>query len=190
MMQIPGLRMRRAYALVRAGLGDSASDLATFHATVTTGDMYLVAQEWDSAVQTYQAAGSMGVTTVGPEIDSKTGGASKTLTSSAWNTNGSLAAITTPATQQTALTAQGFAQKMGALYDQAISIPPPLPPPPPPPTQPTSSPAPTMTLAPTTPPAGAAGKNYTLPILVSASVLGVGIVGWAAYRRWGARRKR
>jgi hypothetical protein len=199
MTQIPGLYMRRDGAArrqpgprgARRGFGDATSDLAAFHSTVAAGDLYLKASEYDNAVQAYQAAGQTGATTVGPEIDTYTNGASKTKTQQAWTINGQLAALaSTGNTQTTATQAQSFATQMGNLYDQAISIVPTLPPPPTPtgggPT-PTGSPLPTGTNTPG-PLATTQGTNYTVPILVGASVVGLGIVGWAVYSRRGGRR--
>lgn len=108
----------------RMGLGDAAGDLSAFNLSVGAGDTYLNAGEYDNAVTAYQAAGQSGVTTIGPEIDVQTGGASKPLTQQAWAINGNLASVTSSgASASDAQNAQGFARQMQNLYNQAIALP-------------------------------------------------------------------
>jgi hypothetical protein len=104
-------------------LGDVATDKAGFDNSVTIGDTAIAAGNWGGAVTAYQSAGNLGATTLGPEIDQQTGGASQPITQQAWGINTTLATLPSDAsaTQQDAQAAQGLAQQMGALYDQAIA---------------------------------------------------------------------
>lgn len=110
------------------GLGDAASDLSVFDAFVARGDAALSAGDYMSSVIAYQTAGQNGATTIGPEIDAQTGGASQPLTNQAWGINTNLAAVNngstgTPPSQTDAQNAQGFVRQMENLYHQAIAMP-------------------------------------------------------------------
>lgn len=115
-------------------VGSLATDaIASFQATVSAGDAYRAGQEWDNAVQAYQAAGQSGATYVGPTVDQATGGASAPLTQQAWQTNGRLAAIpASGANQGQADDAARLAYQMLDLYHRALAAsaaPPPYVPP-------------------------------------------------------------
>jgi hypothetical protein len=104
------------------GLGDAAGDLAAFNLMVSNGDTALAAGNYDTAVQDYQAAGSAGAVTIGPEIDAQTGGASTSYTQHAWTANGQLAAIpSSGATAANAQAAQLLAHNMQSWYQSGLS---------------------------------------------------------------------
>lgn len=107
--------------VLRYGLGSAADDLSAFNSSLAAGDTYLAAGEYGSAVTAYQAAGNAGVTVLGPEIDTQTGGLSKALTQQAWAINGNLAAVT-GTDASAAQSAQGFARQMQNLYTQGIGL--------------------------------------------------------------------
>jgi hypothetical protein len=108
---------------MRAHTGDASSDLAQMSALVTAGDNYVAAGQYQNAISAYQAAGNAGATTIGPEIDTATGGASQPLTQQAWQLNTQIAALDNSATTTQAAAAEGqrMAQQMVALYQQALS---------------------------------------------------------------------
>lgn len=100
------------------------SDLSNqVQAVITAGDQYLAAKEYSSAVQSYQAAGMAGATSVGPEIDlAGAPNVTQPITQTAWTVNAQLAAIaSTNATAATASQAQTLAKQMLDLYVNAIS---------------------------------------------------------------------
>lgn len=116
------IRMRTMSA--RIGMGDAASDLATFNGFISNGDTAQAQSLFDLAVIAYQQAGKMGVETLGPDIDAQTGGSSKPLTGQAWDMNTNLAGVTNNgASSQDAQSAQGWARQMQGLYTTAISLP-------------------------------------------------------------------
>jgi hypothetical protein len=160
--------------------------VALVSAAITVGDTLFAANDFTHAVAAYQDAGQQGVEQVGPAID-KAGAPNVTqpLTQSAFKLNGPLHDKTvvgdpnTVVTQLQAFGAQQIAKNMQGLYAQAIVAgrvalgqqPPPPPPQPPQPPQP--------------PPA--AETSYTVPILVAAGAISLGVIGWAVYTRRGAR---
>jgi len=107
----------------RIGLGSQASDdYNAFASTVSAGDQYLADGEWANAVGAYQAGGQSAATTLGPEIDTETGGASQPLTQQAWQLNTTLQAVPNmTAVQSDAVNAQSLAQQMQKLYAQALT---------------------------------------------------------------------
>jgi hypothetical protein len=122
-------------------LGDAAADLSTFDSQVAAADSALSAGQFGQAVSMYQAAGQLGATTIGPELDTQTGGASQPVTQQAWGINTQLATIPSDlstAGQGDAQNAQGLVRQMRALYAQASSIAP-TPAPSPAPAAPTTS---------------------------------------------------
>ncbi|MGH2997694.1 MAG: hypothetical protein ACRDNM_00180, partial [Gaiellaceae bacterium] len=110
-------------------LGDVAGDKASFDSQIAQGDSALSTGAYGQAVTFYQAAGNLGATTLGPEIDAQTNGASQAITQQAWGLNTNLATIVNDATagQSDAQNAQGVARQMQALYEQALAMAPPTP---------------------------------------------------------------
>lgn len=106
-------------------LGDVPTDKGAFDADISQGDSALASGDFTGAVTAYQGAGNFGAQTLGPEIDTQTGGASQPLTQQAWGINSTLAGINPQgANQDDATTAQGLVTQMKALYEQAIALPP------------------------------------------------------------------
>jgi len=111
------------------GLGVSITqasvDLANqFEAVVLAADQIMAANppEYATAVGMYQAAGQVGATTLGPEIDSTDpSGGTLTFTQTAWTINGYLASVNaTGSTAADAGTAQVYAHQMLSLYQNAL----------------------------------------------------------------------
>jgi hypothetical protein len=178
--------------LAPAGFGSAADDLSAFNATVQAGDMYLAGGQYIDAVNSFKAAGQVGVSTVGPEIDAQTNGASVANTQQAWKLNSDLQSIGGfIVTVADATKASLLAHTMQALYVAAIAMPSAVPPSGPPAPGPSPGPNPGPNPMPPTPvpPSGGATTgpatptDYTAPILIGAGVLAVGIVGWAWYTR-------
>jgi hypothetical protein len=177
----------------RIGIGDAAAfgaaqrDLATSMGTVVAqGDFSFTAGDYQAAMQSYKNAGAYGAQTLGPEIDAAGApNVTQPLTQEAWTLNDSQLAHIDPTTndQNLAQMAQSTAHSMVALYQRAIAAgiaalgqpQPPAPPQPPP-----QPPAPPQ-------PAQPAQTDYTVPILVGATIIGAGIVGWALYTKRPAR---
>jgi hypothetical protein len=178
--------------------GDAA---ASFYASKQAGDTYKTAGDggqagaYDSAVDVYKAAaqGSVSSTGVSGELTSADATTTaSTYTQQAWAINALLnsSAINstnstgTAATQSDAQQAQGYVTQMLNFYikgAQAAIAANQAPSPPGPPPAPTPAP-----IVPSpTPAATSASTNYTKPILVSAGLLGAGLVGWALYKRYG-----
>jgi hypothetical protein len=185
--------------------GDAA---AAFYASKGAGDTYLgegnagTTSDFDDAVDAYKAAGSAAVsaTGVGGELAAadSTGtvttfinqaiSANNNLNSSAINSTKSTG---TAATESDASQAQNYVTQMLQFYTQgaqaaitANQVAPPAPPPPvAPPVTPATppGPSPTPTQVVVAPPAS---TNYAVPILVTAGVIGAGIVGYAMYKRY------
>jgi hypothetical protein len=105
-----------------SSLGDVPTDKAGFDNSIAIGDTALAAGNWGAAITAYQSAGNLGATTLGPEIDAQTAGASQPITQQAWGINTTLATLPTDssATAQDAQAAQGLVQQMKGLYEQAI----------------------------------------------------------------------
>jgi hypothetical protein len=151
----------------------------------------------------YQSVGAFGVSKVAPDIDGAgQPQATQPLTQQAWTLNASLQALPTSGQDNqraagNATNAQALATQMVALYQGAIASgkaalgggpTPPVPPVPVPPVPVPPGPGPGPGPLPPKPtPAAAAGSSYTAPILLGASALGLGIVGWALVQR---RRRR
>jgi hypothetical protein len=121
MVQSTGVGAAR---VMRYGLGDIAGDMEAFNGRMDTGDQQLAAGDYQNAVLTYQSGGNVGVTSVGPDIDNMTGGASKSLTQQAWEINRNLAAVNNgvDATVNDAQSAQGFLGQMENLYATAAAL--------------------------------------------------------------------
>ena len=91
------------------------------------GDTYVASNEFNNAIQAYQAAGNAGATSVGPEIDLAGAPAvTQPLTQQAWTLNAALAAVDATSTNtataaSNAALAQGYIRQMIALYQQAIA---------------------------------------------------------------------
>jgi hypothetical protein len=104
-------------------LGDVAGDFAAFDAQTAAGDSAMANGDFSGAVTDYQAAGSVGASALGPDLDAQTNGASQPLTQQAWGLNTTLASIGAQnADQPSAQAAQGLAQQMRALYAQAQAL--------------------------------------------------------------------
>jgi hypothetical protein len=179
--------------------GDAA---ASFYASKQAGDTYKTAGDggqagaYDSAVDAYKAAaqGSVSSTGVSGELTSADATTTaSTYTQQAWAINALLnsSAINstnstgTAATQSDAQQAQGYVTQMLNFYIKgaqaaiaANQSPAPTP-------GPSPAPAPAPIVPAPTPAAASAPTNYTKPILVSAGLLGAGLVGWALYKRYG-----
>lgn len=179
--------------------GDAA---ASFVASIGAGNTYKTAGDggqagaYDSAVDAFKAAaqGAVSSTGVSGELTSADStSTASTYTQQAWAINALLnsSAINstnstgTAATQSDAQQAQGYVTQMLNFYIKgaqaaiaANQSPSPTPSP-----SPRPSPAPIVPAP--TPAAASAPTNYTKPILVSAGLLGAGLVGWALYKRYG-----
>lgn len=175
----------------RYGVGDAAAfakaqtDLASMGVPAAQGDWAYSTGDYVSAITLYKQAGNTGAVTVGPEIDAA--GApqvTQQYTQTAWQINDSqLGPLQPVSDQQIAQTAQQAVRSMLQNYQTAITAglaalaqpgPGPQPPAPPGPKPPPS---------PNPPPTQTAQKDYTVPILVGAGVVGAGIIGWALYGR-------
>ena len=101
--------------------GQALIDLQNMVQTpIGIADSYLGNKDYASALTAYQAAGQVGATVVGPEIDLVGAPAyTQPLTQQAWITNKTLASIS-PANQANATLAQSFAKQMLATYVAAI----------------------------------------------------------------------
>jgi hypothetical protein len=114
------------------GLGDVTSDLTAFNGAISAGDANLSNGDFSGAVTSYQAAGNIGASPLGPDIDTQTNGASQSLTQQAWgiNTNNLSTIDASTATATDAANAQSLVQTMRNLYVQALQATPnPTPPP-------------------------------------------------------------
>jgi hypothetical protein len=191
----PGARFVQG---VPQGLGAASDDLSAFNNAIAAGDQYLasgvtdgnVLGEFSSAVQAYQAGASASVASLGPAINTQTGGASKALVQQAATIySGQLAPIAFgSATQQDATNASIAAHAMQALYTTAIVLPPSGGPTASPGPGPVTAP-PGPTLAPT-PTAAASGGTSALPwILGGAAVVALGVGGWWVLRKMPDRRR-
>jgi hypothetical protein len=116
----------RFWGTAAGTLGDASGDLSTFDSQVSAADSATAAGQFGQAVGMYQAAGQLGATGIGPELDTQTGGASQPLTQQAWGINTTLATIPndlTTAGAADAQNAQGLVRQMRALYAQAQALP-------------------------------------------------------------------
>jgi hypothetical protein len=137
----------------------SATDLATMNTVISAGDSGVATSAWQGAVASYQSAGNQGATVIGPEID-LAGASSITspITQQAVSLNSTLQALNNSTSTQTdAMTAQGLAKQMAALYSQAID-------------------AGRATLA------GGGGLTFTQQAFIAAAIGAVLGSGWAYYQ--------
>jgi hypothetical protein len=101
----------------------SATDLSTMNTVIAAGDSGISGSNWSGAVNSYQSAGSQGVSVIGPEIDlAGQSSVTQSITQQAAQLNTTLQALnsTSSATSTDAQTAQGIIKQMAALYAQAI----------------------------------------------------------------------
>jgi hypothetical protein len=97
-------------------------DVSAFNAATAAGDKAMSSGLSTVAVQSYQQAGQLGATTLGPAIDTASDGASQSYTHQAWVINGTLAAINAlDATASDAANAHGLVNQMLAQYKSAIA---------------------------------------------------------------------
>lgn len=169
------------------GLGQASADLSAFNNAIAAGDQYLasgvtdgnILGEFTSAVQAYQAGAQAAVNSLGPAIDTQTGGASKSLTAQAASVYANLSGVTsTGSSQADAISASGYAHQMQALYTTAIALPAPGPVTAPPTPAPPTPVVPT--LAPTPTPSGSSALPW---ILGGVAVVGAGVIGWWVLRK-------
>jgi len=96
---------------------------ATVTAQVNAADAAWAASNYPLATSSYQQAGQIGASTLGPEIDGAGfPNATQPYTQQAWQLNAKLAAMNAAAaTEADALAAQALAGKIVQLYDAAIN---------------------------------------------------------------------
>jgi hypothetical protein len=112
---------RLAAAIPASSFAQASSDLGTMIATIQAGDLAVQSGQYAYAIQVYKAAGNVGATIVGPDID--LAGAPNTtqpITQQAWVLNGQLAALPTTNTAAAAAAASAAVRQMVAYYQQAI----------------------------------------------------------------------
>jgi len=142
-----------------------------FTAVVLQADTLVSATppEYGQAVTMYQAAGQVGAEILGPEIDSLSpGGATKSLTTTAWQLNAALALVngSSTATAADAANASSYARQMLALYEQAIDV------------------------ATRPPPAATGSAEMVIGVAAVAVAAGLGIAVWKSARSAPMRRAR
>jgi hypothetical protein len=125
-------------AVPASAYATATSELAAMNAQIGAADASLdntrtaagaawSSADYSAAVKTYQAAGQMGATQIGPAIDAAGNpGATQALTQKAWALNGELASIESTATgaassYQDAQEAQAYSKAMASDYSQAIA---------------------------------------------------------------------
>lgn len=194
--QIPGLFAQPAHFTFRApqrfyGLGAVADldqagvDLDTrMFPAIQAGDAAFAAMQWPAALLSYKQAGLVGLA-VGAEIDNLGGARTVTapIVAQATAYAGQLAALGLTE-KSDAEFARGYASQMYAAYTQAIldgkaslggrPNPPPSP-------QPSPQPSPSTT---------AKTSDLTVPVLIGAGVLGLGIIGYTLLAKPSARAVR
>lgn len=97
----------------------AADTIAVMKSLVAAADSLLSSSAWDSALATYQSAGQLGATTVGPAIDAETGGKSKPETQQAWGINVQLAMIVADGRPDAPYQAKALVSQMTSLYAKA-----------------------------------------------------------------------
>lgn len=131
---VPASALAPSGQLAAAGpFAQAQSDLNVMVATIQAGDSALKSGQYAYAVQVYQAAGNVGATIVGPDID--LGGAPNTtqpitqqawllngrLASGLWLINGQLVPLASSNTYEASAAAAAAVRQMVTYYQQAIA---------------------------------------------------------------------